>query len=950
MSDAVDLKERANVLFKKRLFKEAAGLYQKAEDAVPTDPVYPSNLSAALYEAADYAGAFSAILRSWSLLQNANETKNVLALRLSTRLARTLANGLSYGSFSLGDVNDATAGVQGLRARADEGDEPANVEARRLWKEWDILCERANSIGEEDRQQAKIDVARMPLLKQYFDGDTHQYFFMGHDPPMSIVDDYGPNFPSPMQLDMSPIDVLSNLAFFFGGVGDARHVYGSIIGLERAVRRLPPARRSHVRAHFTLNDIHPTIFCRDLVVFALLNKLANGKETPADEKEIVAAIHYTFCFKIIPNVYVKWVAKVVKELRAMLSTTPPSTPSWLHIPDDTAPKLLRILDQWDPLPAARTAEDIMAVSRQSVNITVAHHMINDNSRVLRMFKEEALSKLTTRAATLRDIRQGATEGASRQQVVEEYWNQVTDTLVPPKDVLESLPATKALWEYVNASKAPKRSRSELESMFDRMSQETHANHGANPTLFDPLSLATIRLSYGGWPTDIRSRNYIGDSTRYLETYVERFRLPASRVSSEDDAAASFGTSATFFEAVAKAWKAMREKLSFEFIHGEMNEQLAILRSPASCRPDQYPRDFTRMWLSNVPDYTHGLMNQIIYVMPSLQTHRQAELASNCLLHSASFPEPGSVNYCHTYTLLHPQEVPAYLNCRIDELDAWGIELIGWSSEERKLKTLPPREDVVRWLTRILLNILWAGDLTMKQDCMFGHGVRHMMNLNAYVGLLLYLPKLGYPAHWVSDFLQVLLSDKLSSDVDIFVGPLPIPTSYSKKRVPMRKLYLAPWITELRTVLAHAAPFAPFPLPQISGRDSISIFEGNLGLAQHNLTLLYGNNQNDTGNTHLMFMHPDAPAEMAQRLVRGMRGLLEGKTAHPPADQLAIVTSPDLVDAPNNIVRWRMRIEDYDRMVAEKWILTVYLYDVNAPMGKPIFSKAWRKVADVRTAR
>lgn len=181
------------------------------------------------------------------------------------------------------------------------------------------------------------------------------------------------------------------------------------------------------------------------------------------------------------------VAKVVKELRAMLSTTPPSTPSWLHIPDDTAPKLLRILDQWDPLPAARTAEDIMAVSRQSVNITVAHHMINDNSWALRAFKEEALSKLTTRAATLvsdlfrfldllysyctpqRDIRQGATEGASRQQVVEEYWNQVTDTLVPPKYVRESLPATKALWEYVNASKAPKRSRSELENMFDRVS-------------------------------------------------------------------------------------------------------------------------------------------------------------------------------------------------------------------------------------------------------------------------------------------------------------------------------------------------------------------------------------------------------------------------------------------------------------------------------------------------
>ena len=46
---------------------------------------------------------------------------------------------------------------------------------------------------------------------------------MGHDPPMSIVDDYGPNFPSPMDSEDISIDVLSNLAFFFGGVGDGEN-------------------------------------------------------------------------------------------------------------------------------------------------------------------------------------------------------------------------------------------------------------------------------------------------------------------------------------------------------------------------------------------------------------------------------------------------------------------------------------------------------------------------------------------------------------------------------------------------------------------------------------------------------------------------------------------------------------------------------------------------------
>lgn len=94
------------------------------------------------------------------------------------------------------------------------------------------------------------------------------------------------------------------------------------------------------------------------------------------------------------------VAKVIKELRVMLSTTPPSTPTWLHIGEDTAPALLQVLDQWDPLPAARTAADILAVSCQSLNLTVAHHMLNNNSWALRELKEGAIAKLTTRAATL----------------------------------------------------------------------------------------------------------------------------------------------------------------------------------------------------------------------------------------------------------------------------------------------------------------------------------------------------------------------------------------------------------------------------------------------------------------------------------------------------------------------------------------------------------------------
>lgn len=46
---------------------------------------------------------------------------------------------------------------------------------------------------------------------------------IGHDEPMSIVDDWGPGLgenKEPLKLDKLPIPRLSSLAFLFGGVGD----------------------------------------------------------------------------------------------------------------------------------------------------------------------------------------------------------------------------------------------------------------------------------------------------------------------------------------------------------------------------------------------------------------------------------------------------------------------------------------------------------------------------------------------------------------------------------------------------------------------------------------------------------------------------------------------------------------------------------------------------------
>ena len=103
---------------------------------------------------------------------------------------------------------------------------------------------------------------------------------------MSIVDDWGPgeDDQDPLHLDQLSMARLSQLSFLFGGVGDgkvlypsqyecvlkrltARHVFGSIIGVNRAFQKLTEAKKTRFKVHMTLLDIHPMVLARDLCLF-----------------------------------------------------------------------------------------------------------------------------------------------------------------------------------------------------------------------------------------------------------------------------------------------------------------------------------------------------------------------------------------------------------------------------------------------------------------------------------------------------------------------------------------------------------------------------------------------------------------------------------------------------------------------------------------------------------
>ncbi|KAI0315921.1 hypothetical protein OF83DRAFT_1129611 [Amylostereum chailletii] len=946
----MDLKERANTLFKKRAFKEAAALYAKAEAQSPDDPTFPSNLSAAFFESGDYAGCFHAILRAFVALAEKSDGKEALALRLSTRMAKALANGVASGCLALASVDERREALDGIRERAGEkGSLDALGECRRAWEDWDRVRDEWEKLGEKEKTQAHVDVSQLSVLKKPID-PVLEYYMMGHDPILSIVDDYGPDEPWPMPLDQVPLDLLPNLSFLFGGVGDARHVYGSIIGLYRAHNRAPSARRAQIKAHITLLDIHPTMVARDLVVFMLMDLLVQGNESPASEIEIKGAIFHTFMGVLVPNAYNRWVGTVVKRLRSMLSQTPPRLPEWLYASEEAARKLHEVFRQWDPFPEEKNAQEIVTHYRYhpapiEFFTDVPLRGFFDYHQEKR--HAEVLSILTDYSTHLRDKQTPESNRKpplTRAQAVEDLWHQVTTTYVPSKELRKSLPKASILLDYMTSTDRRVHNANTLEAMYQEAMSEINANYSANTTFYDPLSRDNRVMSFRGW-SNLSSIDVL-ELFPILQEFNARFKLPPNAICKDEHESVAFGAASTFFDAVVASWKALRGKLTFEVVLGELNREMARMRSPASGRPAAFPQEFTRMWLSNVPDYTHGLMNQAVFVMPSLQTHRYAGVASNCLLHMMSFPNTD--DYCHSYTLLNPRDMPRYLNCHIDRLHPMSLELVAWHSPERRLAELPDRTDVVRWLTRVLLNILWPGDLSIRQRCFIGDGVRHPNNLNAYIALLLHLPTLGYPAHWLAEFVRTLLSNALLADVPLFVGPLPIPTAYSTERVPSRAMWLDPWLPELRTILALAYAATPVALPLVpDARAEIGVYEACPLVSPTVRFDLYQRANAHAPSTSLMFFSPHACRRSHEEMIRDVRGVLEGTGYRPPAGKMAIWTAAELVDVDANVVRWRMFAKDFERMREEKWAMVVYRYDTDSVVGRPMVASTWRRVGDIR---
>ena len=163
---------------------------------------------------------------------------------------------------------------------------------------------------------------------------------------------------------------------------------------------------------------------------------------------------------------------------------------------------------------------------------------------------------------------------------------------------------------------------------------------------------------------------------------------------------------------------------------------------------------------------------------------------------------------HRYTLLLPEEIPRYLACTvIDCRPVFYVLVLGAKPLPRPLSELATREEILIWLTRVLFNTFLSGHTQPPP-----RNFRLPHNLVGFFRLLLNLHRVGYPAHWLGEFLGRVLSGRMHSNIVPYTSEYPIPVSHRSERVAPRSVRTDPWLVEFETILATSYYAIPFPLP------------------------------------------------------------------------------------------------------------------------------------------
>lgn len=486
----------------------AIRLYLQAVAEAPSEATPYSNLSAAYYEIGNYQQCAEAV-------QNAKElcSEESLLSKLGPRAVKSHL----YAK----DFEGARSALEAL------GDHPDKTV-------FETACQIGQAVARSaDQARAKL-FQQLPRYLPVILPGTEFYPF-GHDDAWSQVDELMMSRPW-----KSPV------AIFFGGIGDARNLYATIIDIARMEERVskPPKRKYHA----TANDIKDVALARNLVMFYLLDDLSQMETSVNDEPiELLATIYFTYAGHVMPSYIANRLQKVIKRVAAALRSGEDLL-SWVDVRDSDINGLLECLDAWQG----------ELKTRYSVNEFVEYstkYFRQEENRII-----QQLGQGRERTGCLNEI---------------DYYRQ-TGALWPPASLVKHHEPSLMI-DRANPMSCWKTAKSHVRQQWK-----------VNVTMLDR-----------GWDNGTTAGGPDGvvapDPFRLMS---ELFDL--TEIETPKDTTSLYDFVVHFFLRVAQSLAKIRDRLRVETVLGEVSDVLDRIRYGIMARKKSFPRSYNRIHMSNVP--------------------------------------------------------------------------------------------------------------------------------------------------------------------------------------------------------------------------------------------------------------------------------------------------------------------------------------------------------------
>ena len=166
--------------------------------------------------------------------------------------------------------------------------------------------------------------------------DIREYYNLGHDTALSQFEPS--RFP----------ENESTYAFFFGGIGDARHLYATLIGIADHEEKKDVKNHKY---HFTINDVKPHVLARNVLIFLLLSQLGKlpQEKTPEEqskESDILTLLFFVYVGVLIPPRVHSHLMLLINTAKNALLNSNENLPEWLWVSEQDRLIILLVYKSW----------------------------------------------------------------------------------------------------------------------------------------------------------------------------------------------------------------------------------------------------------------------------------------------------------------------------------------------------------------------------------------------------------------------------------------------------------------------------------------------------------------------------------------------------------------------------------------------------------------------------